>query len=135
MSQPCPLNVHQKHLKGKKSLERGWVIRLVVWLSSFDSNFCRKDGLFLSPNILGEIKDLSNNWRKPSKQDHFVDEQTRMKWKYGWHVWKHLSFFTILLSVFVLFHPRSSALILGPRPPSHRPSAPEYCKTKYNTTI
>ena len=93
MSQPCPLNVHQKHLKGKKSWERGWVIRLVVWLSSFDSNFCRKDGLFLSPNILGEIKDLSNNRRKPSKQDHFVDEQTRMKWKYGWHVWKHLSFF------------------------------------------
>ena len=44
-------------------------------------------------------------------------------------------FFTILLTVFVLPHPRSSALILGPRPPSHRPSAPEYCKTKYNATI
>ena len=39
-----------------------------------------------------EIKDLSNNRRKSSEQDRFVDEQTRMKWKYGRHVWSHLSF-------------------------------------------
>ena len=48
MSQPCPLSIHQKHLKGKKSWERGWVIRFVVWLSPFDWNFYKKDGLFLS---------------------------------------------------------------------------------------
>ena len=83
MSHPCPLTVHQKHLKDKNSREWGWVIRLVVWLSPFDWNSTKKTGFFWVP---GEIKDLSNNRRKPSEQDHFVDEQTRMKWKYGWHV-------------------------------------------------
>ena len=33
-----------------------------------------------------EIKDLSNNRQNPSEQDRFVDEQTRIKWKYSWHV-------------------------------------------------
>ena len=114
MSQPCPLSVHQKHLKGKKSWERGWVIRFVVWLSPFDWNFCKKDGLFLSPHILEEIKDLSIDRQKPSEQDRLVDDQTRMKWKYGWQVWSHLSFFfffTILLRVFVFLHPRPSTPI------------------------
>ena len=97
MSQPCPLSVHQKHLKDKKSWERGWVIRFVVWLSPFDWNFHKKDGLFWVPNILKEIKDSINNRRKLSEQDLFFDEQTRMKWKYGCHVWSHISFFTILL--------------------------------------
>ena len=40
---------------------------------------------------------MSNNRQKPSEQDRFADEQMRMKWKYGWHVWIHLSFFTVLL--------------------------------------
>ena len=92
----CPLSVYQKHLKDKKSWERGWVRRFVVWLSPFDWNFHKKDGLFWVLNILKEIKDSINNRRKLSEQDLFVDEQTRMKWKYGCHVWSHISFFTIL---------------------------------------
>ena len=57
----------------------------------------KKTGFFRVPNILKEIKDSSNYRRKPSEQDLFVDEETRMKWKYRWHGWSHLSFFTILL--------------------------------------
>ena len=55
------------------------ICRLIspVWLK-------KKTGFFWVPNILKEIKDLSNNMRKPSEQDRFVDEETRMKWKYGW---------------------------------------------------
>ena len=55
------------------------ICRLIspVWLK-------KKTGFFWVPNILKEIKDLSNNKRKPSEQDRFVDEETRMKWKYGW---------------------------------------------------
>ena len=117
MSQPCPLSVHQKHLKGKKSWERGWVIRFLFDYPRLIETSTKKTGFFWVPNILKEIKDSSNNRRKPSEQDRFVDEQTRMKWKYGWHVWSHLSFFfTILLRVFVFLHPRPSALILGRRP-------------------
>ena len=59
--------------------------------------FTKKTGFFRVPNILKEIKDSSNYRRKPSEQDLFVDEETRMKWKYRWHGWSHLSFFTILL--------------------------------------
>ena len=50
----------------------------------------KKTGFFWVPNILREVKDLSNNRRKPFEQDRFVDEQTGMKWKYGWHVWSYL---------------------------------------------
>ena len=119
MSQLCPLSsVHQKHLKGKKSWERGWVIRFVVWLSPFDWNFCKKDGLFLSPHILEEIKDLSIDRQKPSEQDRLVDDQTRMKWKYGWQVWSHLSFFFFYYFVKGVCVPPPSALdpyLVGPR--------------------
>ena len=42
--------------------------------------------------------------RKPSEQDRFVDEQTRMKWKCGWHVWSHLSFeVKLFTSYYLLF--------------------------------
>ena len=97
MSQPRPLSVHQKHLKGKKSWERGWVIRFFVWLSPFDWNFYRKDGLFLSP----QYTQGNNNRQKHSGQDRFVDEQTWMKWKYGWHVWSHLCFFFTILLMYI----------------------------------
>ena len=61
----------------------------------------KKTGFIWVPNILREIKDLSNNRRKPSEQVRFVDEQPRMKWKYGWHVWSHLSFFYYFVNVYL----------------------------------
>ena len=86
-------------------------------LSPFDWNFCKKDGLFLSPHILEEIKDLSIDRQKPSEQDRLVDDQTRMKWKYGWQVWSHLSFFFFYYFLKGVCVPPPSALdpYLGPR--------------------
>ena len=46
----------------------------------------KKTGFFWVPNIL---------------KDRFVDKQTRMKWKYGWYVWSHLSFFYYFVNVYL----------------------------------
>ena len=90
----------------------------------------KKTGFFGVPKILREIKGkviIGESLLLMNKREW----NENMVGMYG----TIYRFFTILLRVFVFLHPRSSALILGPRPPSRRPSAPEYCKTKYNTTI
>ena len=92
MSQLCPLSVHQKHWKGKKSWERGWVIRFVAWLSLFDWNFYKKDGLYLSSQYT-----QGNNRRKLSEQDRFVDEQREWNGNMVGMYGAIYRFFTILL--------------------------------------
>ena len=100
MSQPCPLSVHQKYLKGKKSWNGNGSYDLSFDYPRLIEISTKKTVFFWVPYVLREIKDLSNNRRKPSEQDRFVDEQTRMKWKYGWHVWSHLLLFYYFVNVY-----------------------------------
>ena len=55
MSQPRPLSVHQKHLKGMKSWERGWVIRFLFDYPRLIETSTKNTGFFWVPNILKEI--------------------------------------------------------------------------------
>ena len=70
------------------------ICRLIipVWLK-----FLQKRPAFPESPIYSEIKDLSNNRRKHSKQDRFVVEQTRMKWNIVGMYRAIYRFLTILL--------------------------------------
>ena len=68
-----------------------------IWLKRLQ----KKTSFFWVSRIFKEIKDLSNNGRKPSERNRFVDEQTRIKWNYSWHVLSHLSFFYYFVNVYL----------------------------------
>ena len=97
MSQPCPLAFIKNIWKARNPGNEDGSYNLSFDYPRLIETSTKKTSFFWVRNILKEIKDSSNYRRKPSQQNLFVDEQTRMKWKYRWHGWSHLSFFTILL--------------------------------------
>ena len=60
-----------------------------------------KTSFFWVPNILMEIKTRVIIGESLPNRIVFFDEQTRMKWKYGWLVWSHLSFYYYFVNVYI----------------------------------